>query len=71
MGDKLLDATQILNGLAVMISFFVGYKYALKRGEACAKIDDTPSTEGAAGGAATAIADKVRKKEKPIKLKDN
>lgn len=66
MGDKLLDATQILNGLAVMISFFVGYKYALKRGEACAKIDDTPSTEeGAAGAAAAAVAvaDKVRKRK--------
>ncbi|XP_064556525.1 probable peptidyl-tRNA hydrolase 2 [Drosophila montana] len=59
MGDKLLDTTQIINGLAVMISFFVGYKYALKRGEACAKIDDTPSTETQEGGAAAAIADKT------------
>ncbi|KAH8416981.1 hypothetical protein KR222_000654 [Zaprionus bogoriensis] len=61
MGDKLLDSAQILNGLAVMLSFFVGYKYALKRGEACAKIDDTPSpgtqAEGAAAAAA-AVADK-------------
>lgn len=64
MGDKLLDTTQIINGLAVMISFFVGYKYALKRGEACAKIDETPSTdEGSAGAAATAVADKVRKNQ--------
>ncbi|XP_037949521.1 probable peptidyl-tRNA hydrolase 2 [Teleopsis dalmanni] len=31
MGDKLLDATQLLNGIAVLLSFFVGYKYALKR----------------------------------------
>ncbi|XP_034488239.1 probable peptidyl-tRNA hydrolase 2 [Drosophila innubila] len=61
MGDKLLDTTQIINGLAVMISFFVGYKYALKRGEACAKIDDTPSTETQeeAGGAAAAVSDKI------------
>ncbi|KAH8381655.1 hypothetical protein KR093_010275 [Drosophila rubida] len=59
MGDKLLDTTQIINGLAVMISFFVGYKYALKRGEACAKIDDTPSTpETKEEGAAAAVADK-------------
>lgn len=64
MGDKLLDTTQIINGLAVMISFFVGYKYALKRGEACAKIDETPSTEeGAAGATTTAVADKVRKNQ--------
>lgn len=64
MGDKLLDTTQIINGLAVMISFFVGYKYALKRGEACAKIDETPSTEeGAVGATATAVADKVRKNQ--------
>lgn len=64
MGDKLLDTTQIINGLAVMISFFVGYKYALKRGEACAKIDETPSTEeGAVGAIATAVADKVRKNQ--------
>lgn len=32
MGDnKLLDTNQIVNGLAVLLSFFVGYKYALKR----------------------------------------
>lgn len=32
MGDnKLLDSNQIVNGLAVLLSFFVGYKYALKR----------------------------------------
>jgi len=63
MGDKLLDTTQIINGLAVMISFFVGYKYALKRGEACAKIDDTQSsTEVTQGeGAAAAVADKVNR----------
>ncbi|XP_062122377.1 probable peptidyl-tRNA hydrolase 2 [Drosophila sulfurigaster albostrigata] len=63
MGDKLLDTTQIINGLAVMISFFVGYKYALKRGEACAKIDDTPAstkeaTEEGAAAAAVTVADK-------------
>lgn len=58
MGDKLLDTSQIINGLAVMISFFVGYKYALKRGEACAKIDETPSETPE--GAAVAVADKVR-----------
>ncbi|EDW13666.1 probable peptidyl-tRNA hydrolase 2 [Drosophila mojavensis] len=57
MGDKLLDTSQIINGLAVMISFFVGYKYALKRGEACAKIDETPSETPE--GAAVAVADKI------------
>ncbi|XP_017855566.1 PREDICTED: probable peptidyl-tRNA hydrolase 2 [Drosophila arizonae] len=57
MGDKLLDTSQIINGLAVMISFFVGYKYALKRGEACAKIDETPSETPE--GAAVAVADKT------------
>ncbi|XP_016938060.1 probable peptidyl-tRNA hydrolase 2 [Drosophila suzukii] len=44
MGDKLLDSTQIINGLAVMLSFFVGYRYALKRGDA----KDSTSDEGAA-----------------------
>ncbi|EDW55130.1 probable peptidyl-tRNA hydrolase 2 [Drosophila sechellia] len=34
MGDNLLDPTQLINGLAVMLSFFVGYRYALKRGDA-------------------------------------
>ncbi|XP_017474035.1 PREDICTED: probable peptidyl-tRNA hydrolase 2 [Rhagoletis zephyria] len=32
MGDhKLLDTTQVINGIAVLLSFFVGYKYALKK----------------------------------------
>lgn len=30
MGDKMLDSTQLLSGAAVLLSFFVGYKYALK-----------------------------------------
>ena len=31
-GDaKLLDTTQVINGLAVLLSFFVGYKYAIKK----------------------------------------
>ncbi|XP_017046647.1 probable peptidyl-tRNA hydrolase 2 [Drosophila ficusphila] len=46
MGDKLLDSTQIINGLAVMLSFFVGYRYALKRGD----VKDS-SPEGAAASA--------------------
>lgn len=34
MGDsKILDTNQIVNGLAVLLSFFVGYKYAIKRQE--------------------------------------
>ncbi|EDV42087.1 uncharacterized protein Dana_GF17805 [Drosophila ananassae] len=49
MGDKLLDSTQIINGLAVMLSFFVGYRYALKRGDA----KDSPSSEGAPPSEAT------------------
>uniref|UniRef100_A0A034V536 peptidyl-tRNA hydrolase n=1 Tax=Bactrocera dorsalis TaxID=27457 RepID=A0A034V536_BACDO len=32
MGDnRLLDTTQVINGIAVLLSFFVGYKYALKK----------------------------------------
>jgi len=68
MGDKLLDSTQIINGLAVMLSFFVGYRYALKRGDA----KDSTSDEGAAapslaGSSVTSaseapVSDKVRKK---------
>ncbi|XP_030374491.1 probable peptidyl-tRNA hydrolase 2 [Scaptodrosophila lebanonensis] len=58
MGDKLLDTSQIINGLAVMLSFFVGYKYALKRGEACAKIDRA-TDEADGGAAAAAVADKT------------
>ncbi|XP_055915477.1 probable peptidyl-tRNA hydrolase 2 [Eupeodes corollae] len=31
-GDgKLVDTTQVINGLAVLLSFFVGYKYAIKK----------------------------------------
>lgn len=34
MGDhKLLDTSQIVNGIALLLSFFVGYKYAVKRHE--------------------------------------
>ncbi|KAH8271221.1 hypothetical protein KR018_001619 [Drosophila ironensis] len=58
MGDKLLDSTQILNGLAVMLSFFVGYRYALKR-EGSAKA--SPASEGAAPPAegASSVVDRV------------
>ncbi|XP_037823802.1 probable peptidyl-tRNA hydrolase 2 [Lucilia sericata] len=55
MGDtKLLDTNQIVNGLAVLLSFFVGYKYALKRhdikeNEAGKKLEE----QGAAGSSET------------------
>lgn len=57
MGDhKLLDTTQIVNGIAVLLSFFVGYKYALKRQE---QAENTPKktdeVKGAVGGS-TSIA---------------
>ncbi|ALC45660.1 CG1307 [Drosophila busckii] len=58
MGDKLLDTTQIINGLAVMISFFVGYKYALKRGDACPKSDTSTSSDVSEEGAAAAVVDR-------------
>lgn len=54
MGDnKLLDTNQIINGLAVLLSFFVGYKYAIKKhvtADADAKKDagkgDAGTTQG-------------------------
>lgn len=30
MSDKMLDSTQLISGAAVLLSFFVGYKYGLK-----------------------------------------
>ncbi|XP_061400637.1 probable peptidyl-tRNA hydrolase 2 [Musca vetustissima] len=55
MGDhKLLDTTQIVNGIAVLLSFFVGYKYALKRQELKEQTDNnskkTDEAKGAVGG---------------------
>ncbi|KAH8236577.1 hypothetical protein KR026_006104 [Drosophila bipectinata] len=57
MGDKLLDATQVINGLAVMLSFFVGYRYALKRGDAkeLKSNEGAPSSEGAVSGEASVV----------------
>ncbi|XP_068153151.1 probable peptidyl-tRNA hydrolase 2 [Drosophila tropicalis] len=61
MGDKLLDSSQIINGLAVILSFFVGYRYALsyspkrEESEACAKIDNETAA-GSMGQATTAAA---------------
>ncbi|XP_017083357.1 probable peptidyl-tRNA hydrolase 2 [Drosophila eugracilis] len=59
MGDKLLDPTQIINGLAVMLSFFVGYRYALKRGDA-----KDSSDEGAA--ATSSLGSSVSSSEAPV-----
>ncbi|KAH8265530.1 hypothetical protein KR038_010096 [Drosophila bunnanda] len=59
MGDKLLDSTQIINGLAVMLSFFVGYRYALKRGDA----KDLSADEG---GNAAAGAEMSSPMEAPV-----
>lgn len=53
MGDtKLLDTNQIINGLAVLLSFFVGYKYALKKHDVK---ENEPSKEdqGASGSSTT------------------
>lgn len=30
MTDKLLDSTQLISGAAILLSFFVGYKYGLR-----------------------------------------
>lgn len=30
MADKILDSSQWISGVAVLLSFFVGYKYGLK-----------------------------------------
>lgn len=56
MGDnKLLDTNQIVNGLAVLLSFFVGYKYALKRHDIKENEADKKAGEeqGAAGSSET------------------
>lgn len=46
MSDKVLDTSQLVSGAAILLSFFVGYKYALRN----------QSKEGslAAGGTPTA-----------------
>lgn len=30
MSDKVLDSTQVISGIAILLSFFVGYKYGLR-----------------------------------------
>lgn len=30
MSDKILDSTQLISGIAVLLSFFAGYKYGLR-----------------------------------------
>jgi len=67
MGDKLLDPTQIINGLAVMLSFFVGYRYALKRGDAKDSVAEGAATpfsqeSSVSSGSEASVSDKVRRK---------
>lgn len=30
MSDKLLETTQVISGIAILLSFFAGYKYGLR-----------------------------------------
>lgn len=54
MGDsKLLDTTQVINGIAVLLSFFVGYKYALKKHDVSQDNAGATSTNQGRGDAAT------------------
>lgn len=48
--DKMLDTTQVINGIAVLLSFFVGYKYALTKNN----VVEDPTSEEASGGDAGA-----------------
>nr|AAD19814.1 hypothetical 23.1kd-like protein [Drosophila melanogaster] len=64
MGDKLLDPTQIINGLAVMLSFFVGYRYALKRGDAKDSVTEGAATpfsqeSSVSSGSEASVSDKM------------
>lgn len=43
MSDKILDSTQVISGIAVLLSFFAGYKYGLRN----APIDEPASASGA------------------------
>ncbi|XP_001359227.1 probable peptidyl-tRNA hydrolase 2 [Drosophila pseudoobscura] len=58
MGDKLLDTAQIINGMAVMISFFVGYRYAIKRGECKASDEGAEAATGSTTTKEAAVTDK-------------
>jgi len=59
MGDKLLDTTQIINGIAVLLSFFVGYKYAVKRHNVNEE-ESSSSDKEARSDIASALAQKVQ-----------
>lgn len=45
MSDKLLDSTQVISGIAVLLSFFVGYKYGLRNISAHSE-DETLTKQG-------------------------
>ncbi|CAD6994301.1 probable peptidyl-tRNA hydrolase 2 [Ceratitis capitata] len=58
MGDpKLLDTTQIINGIAVLLSFFVGYKYALKKHDTGDVSNNASNSTVAREGAASALVE--------------
>ncbi|XP_034664093.1 probable peptidyl-tRNA hydrolase 2 [Drosophila subobscura] len=58
MGDKLLDTSQIINGMAVMISFFVGYRYAIKRGESKETDEGAAAATGSTTTQEAAVSDR-------------
>lgn len=60
MGDhKLLDTSQIVNGIALLLSFFVGYKYALKRHEIKETNETTKKAEDEKDGAVGGVSEPV------------
>lgn len=52
MADKLLDSTQLVSGIAIMLSFFAGYKYA-------SKVNAQRDDESLAGTSKTAEGERV------------
>lgn len=52
--EKILDSTQLVSGVAVLLSFLAGYRYGLRNLDA-----DFKEQEGAAGGEKT-TAEKPR-----------
>lgn len=51
MADKLLDTSQLVSGIAIMLSFFAGYKYATK---------GTANSEEEAAAAASSSSDREK-----------
>ena len=60
-----MDSTQIINGLAVLLSFFAGYKYAQQKKSLEEEKPDSPAQSSPAGDA---VAAALSQPKKPVSL---